>query len=247
MYVCGVARAALLVHAQDPIDVRQYEQYRQLVARRRIGEPIAYLTGAREFWSLPFGVSPAVLIPRPETELLVENALARIRRDAEWTVADLGTGSGAIALAIAHERPRCRIVATDISTEALDVARGNALRLGVTNVEFCRGDWLTPLTGRRFDIILSNPPYVRADDPHLCEGDVRFEPRNALVGGPDGLDAIRRIVADTRARLRPGGWLLLEHGYDQAEMVAEFLLNFGFRDVACRRDLAGHARVTEAR
>ena len=192
-------------------------------------------------------MTPDVLIPRPETELLVEQALAHIPEDAEWTVADLGTGSGAIALAIATERPHCRLIATDNSAAALAVARANATRLGIANVEFRHGEWLKPLAGMRFDVIVSNPPYVRANDPHLTQGDVRFEPESALVAGADGLDAIRRIAADAVSYLRPGGWLLLEHGYDQAQSVRALLESHGYDMVASCRDTAGHERVTEGR
>jgi release factor glutamine methyltransferase len=247
MHVCGATRAALITRSSESLDTEQYDRLRRLVAHRRAGEPLAYLTGTREFWSLALNVTPAVLIPRPETELLVECALARIPRDADSAVADLGTGSGAIALAIAHERPHCRVIATDTSPAALAVARDNAHHLGIGNVEFRLGDWLAPLGGKQFDIIVSNPPYVRADDPHLQEGDPRFEPKAALVGGLDGLDAIRHIAADARARLRSGGWILLEHGYDQADVVAKILADAGFCDIECHRDLAGNARVIEAR
>jgi len=247
MHVSDKTRAALLMHATDLLDPQRADHLQQLVARRQAGEPIAYLTGRREFWSLALHVTPAVLIPRPETEVLVECALARIARDAESTIVDLGTGSGAIALAIAHERPRCHVIATDTSTLALDIARDNAYRLGIRNVEFHLGDWLDSLTGRQFDVIVSNPPYVRADDPHLQQGDLRFEPQAALVGGPDGLDAIRRIAATAAARLKEGGWLLIEHGHDQAFDVAQIFRNASLPEVMLHRDLAGHARVTEAR
>ncbi len=208
-------------------------------------------------------ITPAVLIPRPETELLVERALARIPPDARWTIVDAGTGSGAIALAMARERPRCRVIATDRSPEALAIARANAQRLDIANVEFREGEWLEPLgnCSRRCstssipgvvgklpsEMVVSNPPYVRADDPHLNEGDVRFEPKGALVGGPDGLDAIRVLAQQAFAHLMPGGWLLFEHGYDQATTVATILAEAGFCEIAVHRDLAGHDRVTECR
>lgn len=247
MHICNVTRSALITHSPDPLSAPQHEKFQQLLARRQNGEPIAYLVGTREFWSLSFKVTPAVLIPRPETELLVESALAHIPRHGTYAIADLGTGSGAVGLAIAHERPRCRISLTDISSDAIGVARDNAYRLGIRNVEFLLGSWLTPLADKPFDVIVSNPPYVRADDPHLQLGDVRFEPRTALVSGADGLDAIRHIAVESRSRLRAGGRLLLEHGYDQASAVADILVTAGFDDVTHRRDLAGHTRVTEAR
>jgi release factor glutamine methyltransferase len=244
MHITGLARTALITHAQELLLPENEKRLHALLARRAHGEPVAYLTGKREFWSLDLCVTPDVLIPRPETELLVEQALAHIPDDAEWTVADLGTGSGAIALAIATERPHCRLIATDNAAAALAVARANATRLGIARVEFRQGEWLKPLAGMRFDVIVSNPPYVRANDPHLTQGDVRFEPESALVAGADGLDAIRRITADAVSGLRPGGWLLFEHGYDQAQAVRALLETHGYDRVASCRDTAGHERVT---
>lgn len=247
MHVTGLARTALITRAHEPLPPEHEERLQGLFARRARGEPVAYLTGKREFWSLELNVTPDVLIPRPETELLVEQALAHIPDDAEWTVADLGTGSGAIALAIATERPHCRLIATDNSAAALAVARANATRLGVAKVEFRHGEWLKPLAGMRFDVIVSNPPYVRANDPHLTQGDVRFEPESALIAGADGLDTIRCIAADAVSCLRPGGWLLFEHGCDQAQAVRALLESHGYDRVATCRDTAGHERVTAGR
>ncbi|MGN6313584.1 MAG: peptide chain release factor N(5)-glutamine methyltransferase, partial [Rhodanobacteraceae bacterium] len=219
-----------------------------LIARRARGEPIAYLIGSRGFHALELRVSPDVLIPRPETELLVELALARIPVDAECRVADLGTGSGAIALSIARERPRARVLATDASGAALAVARDNARRLNLTNVGFAQGDWCAALgDGCDFDLIVSNPPYIAEDDPHLREGDLRFEPRAALASGADGLDAICAIVRDARAHLRGGGWLLLEHGFAQGAQVRALLQESGYREVFTERDLEGRERTTGAR
>lgn len=246
-HVTGCSPVDLVAHAERVLTEAETQSLRELVARRRAGEPVAYLTGSREFWSMTLQVTPAVLIPRPETELLVEQALARIPPDAHWNIADLGTGSGAIALALAHERPGCRVHACDSATQALDVARANAARLGIANIEFFHGDWLAPLAHRVLEMIVSNPPYVRADDRHLNEGDVRFEPISALVGGADGLDAIRAIAKQAFARLLPGGWLLLEHGPDQATAVADILTAAGFCEILCHRDLAGRDRVTECR
>lgn len=242
MQVCRWSRAELLARDREPLTMAQAAELAGLLARRQQGEPIAYLTGRREFWSLDLTVSPATLIPRPETELLVERALARIPEDAAWSLADLGTGSGAIALAIAKERPRCRVVATDSSSAALAVARANAARLDLS-VDFRHGDWLTPLAGERFDLLVSNPPYVAADDPHLAA--VRHEPIAALAAGPDGLDAIRAIVPKARASLKPGGWLLLEHGYDQGDAVGALLRAHRYNQVRCYTDLAGRDRVSE--
>ncbi|HJX18172.1 MAG TPA: peptide chain release factor N(5)-glutamine methyltransferase [Acidiferrobacterales bacterium] len=247
MHVTGLARTALITRLQEPLQPEHEERLEELLARRARGEPVAYLTGKREFWSLELNVTPDVLIPRPETELLVEQALARIPENADWTVADLGTGSGAIALAIATERPHCRLIAIESSSAALAVARANATRLDIANVDFRHGEWLKPLAGMRFDVIVSNPPYVRANDPHLTQGDVRFEPESALVAGADGLDSIRCIAADAVLCLRPGGWLLFEHGYDQAQAVRALLATHGYDRVASCRDTAGHERVTAGR
>lgn len=247
MHVTGLTRTALITRAGVALSDDQEARLRDLVERRSQGEPVAYLTGTREFWSLDLTVTPEVLIPRPETELLVEQTLMRIPSDAACLIADLGTGSGAIALAIASERPRCRVMATDASPAALAVARGNARRLGIGNVEFLEGEWFAPLAGLTFDLIASNPPYIAAADPHLSQDDVRFEPRTALVSGGDGLDAIRLIAVQASAHLQSGGWLLLEHGYDQATAVRAMLGTNGLTDITSFADLAGHARVTVGR
>jgi len=199
-----------------PLPEAIHAAFTALIERRQQGEPIAYITGRREFWSLDLAVSPATLIPRPETELLVEQALARIRLEEPSRIADLGTGCGAIALAIAHERPQARVLAIDSSDAALEIARANAESLGVASIEFHLGEWFAPVENQRFDIVVSNPPYLRADDPHLRVGDLRFEPRAALVAGTEGLEAIRAIAHAALAHLAAGGWLLLEHGFDQA-------------------------------
>ena len=222
----------------------QQTAFDDLIRKRQQGEPVAYLTGEREFWSMPFLVTSDTLIPRPETELLVEQALARLPADAPQTVVDLGTGSGAIALALAKERPNWQLTATDASFAALRIAEKNARRLKLDNVRFEYGSWYTPLRAQRFHAIVSNPPYVADRDPHLAQGDVRFEPNSALVSGDDGLDDIRQIVAGAPAHLLPSGWLLLEHGYDQGELVAALLRQHGFAAVETLRDLAGQLRVT---
>ncbi|HXH04604.1 MAG TPA: peptide chain release factor N(5)-glutamine methyltransferase [Candidatus Competibacteraceae bacterium] len=231
-------------HTSAPAELATF---RELLARRRAGEPVAYLLGEREFWSLPLAVTPATLIPRPETELLVELALARLPPERPLRVADLGTGSGAIALAIARERPYAQVVATDVAADTLAVAQHNAHRLRLTNVVWRQGSWCAPLAGERFDLIVSNPPYLAADDPHLTLGDLPFEPRRALVAGHDGLDAIRAIVAQAPSHLLPGGWLLLEHGYDQGERVLALLTAAGFVEVQGACDLAGIHRVSLGR
>lgn len=247
MHVTGLTRAQLITRAAEPLTPDPQSRLEALLARRARGEPIAYLTGAREFWSMELRVTPAVLIPRPETELLVEQALALIPKEAAWTLADLGTGSGAVALALARERPRCRVIATDASEAALAVARANAQRLGLRNIEFRHGEWLAPLAGLTLDLVVSNPPYVADGDPHLDQGDLRFEPRAALVAGRDGLDALRTIAADARERLKPGGWLLLEHGQEQRLAVRGILQANHYCDLRCHTDLAGLDRVSVGR
>jgi len=236
--------AWLFAHGDEAIDAAAQQRFEALLARRIEGEPVAYLTGRRGFWAFDLLVSPQTLIPRPETELLVELALERASPDAALRMADLGTGSGAIALALAHERPRARVIAVDVSDGALEIARANARALRLANLEFRQGDWLAPLAGERFDLIASNPPYIGDDDPHLREGDLRFEPARALSSGPDGLAAIDTIVRDAPAHLHPGGWLLLEHGWEQGEPVRGLLRAAGFEDVRTHRDLEHRDRVT---
>lgn len=221
----------------------QQEQFEALLARRDSGEPVAYLTGQREFWSLPFTVTRDTLIPRPETETLVAQALSVIPRDIPVDIADLGTGSGAIALALAHERPQARILATDCSDAALAIARENAQQLGISNVEFVTGDWCGALGDRLFDLLVSNPPYIAERDQHLAEGDVHFEPRGALASGTDGMTALTAIAGHARHHLRDGGWLMLEHGYNQQVAVMGLLLSLGYRDISDHPDDAGLSRV----
>jgi release factor glutamine methyltransferase len=241
------ARTWLLAHAGDGAAPETRARFRELLERRLRGEPVAYLTGEREFWSRRFHVGQEVLIPRPETEHLVETALELLAPDAASRIADLGTGSGAIAVTLALERPRCRVLATDLSPPALAIAAENARLLGAANVEFRHSDWFSALGGERFALIASNPPYVAAGDPHLERGDVRFEPALALASGDDGLAAIRALVAGARYHLEAGGWLLLEHGWEQADAVARLLQEHGYTAVACREDLAGIARVALGR
>jgi release factor glutamine methyltransferase len=243
-HALGVSRARLYAWPEHAPDPAERDAFERLVAARARGEPLAYLTGRREFWSLDLAVTPDVLIPRHDTELLVELALERIPRQRALRIADLGTGSGAVALAIARERPLACVTATDASAAALDVARRNAERLGIGNVAFAAGDWYAAVGDARFDLIVSNPPYIAADDAHLGEGDLRFEPASALASGPDGLDAIRSIVGGASAHLTNGGALLLEHGFDQSLPVRALLEAAGFDGVASVRDTAGHERVT---
>jgi release factor glutamine methyltransferase len=244
-HVLNKPRSYLLTWPEKVLSADAVATFEALLARRVAGEPVAYLLGSRGFYGLDLAVSAAVLIPRPETELLVEAALVRLP-SASNCVADLGTGSGAIALALAHERRDARVVAVDVSPLALAVARANAQALGL-NVDFRLGSWCEALADDEFDMIVSNPPYIRADDAHLQQGDVRFEPVLALASGADGLDAIRSIIACAPAHLKTGGWLLFEHGYDQAEAVARLLRAAGFLAVEALLDLQGHARVTLGR
>lgn len=241
--VLGKTRAWLIAHADEAADADAERAFAALVERRGKGEPIAYILGEREFYGLELHVTPAVLIPRPETELLVELALARMPGNAPMRVLDLGTGSGAIAVVLAKQRPQARLTAVDLDYPALSVARANAKRHGVS-VRFLCGDWFGALPGQSFDLIVANPPYVAAADPHLAAGDLRFEPQRALVGGADELDCIRAIVAKAPAHLQVGAWLLFEHGYDQAEACRALLQAQGYQQVQSWPDLAGIPRVT---
>jgi release factor glutamine methyltransferase len=241
-YALRVERHWMVAHGADSVPVVQAKAVEALFARRREGEPIAYITGEREFYGLALHVTPSVLIPRPETELVVEQALALIAGRRTPKVLDLGTGSGAIAVAIAHARRDAQVCASDASAEALAVASRNALRHAVA-VRFVQGDWFAALGEERFDLIASNPPYVAHGDPHLEEGDLRFEPQAALRGGPDGMDCIRRIADAARMHLTPGGWLVLEHGYDQGPACVRLLVGFGYTDVVDAQDLSGLPRV----
>lgn len=246
-YVLGATRSYLHTWPERNVDTAQLAQFYALIERRRAGEPIAYITGRREFWSLELNVTRDTLIPRAETELLVELALQRIPAPAVWNIADLGTGCGAIALALARERPHCKIVAADISPAALEVARANARQLNIHNIEFrladITGQWHAPLKAECFDMIVSNPPYVSSHDPHLTQDDLRFEPRMALEAGADGLRDLRAIATQVRPHLKPGAWLLLEHGFDQAAELARILSNLGYHDIEDYEDIAGMPRT----
>jgi len=235
-------RAWVMAHGDDPIPDAQAHEIEALFARRRAGEPMAYIIGEREFYGLSLRVNASVLIPRPETELVVEQVLLLLRGRPAPRVLDLGTGSGAIAVAIAHERSDGEVWASDASADALAVASANAARHGVA-LRLVRGDWLSAIGDERFDVIASNPPYVADGDRHLAEGDLRFEPRAALVGGADGLDCIRQIAAVARARIVPGGWLIFEHGCDQGPACVELLLGLGYVSVSDTPDLSGLPRV----
>ena len=242
-HVIGKPRSWLFAHPEMPVNGQTASRFDRMIEQRLKGAPIAYLTGRREFWSLDLQVTPDTLIPRPETELLVERALA-IPLPAEARVADLGTGSGAVAAALASERPAWHIIATDTSEEALNVATANFHRLGLERVEPRLGTWFTPLAGERFDLIVSNPPYIARGDRHLSEGDVAHEPRAALSSGPDGLDALRILAGGARAHLVPGGWLMVEHGWNQGAAVRELFVAAHFTSVETYRDSADRERVT---
>ncbi|WP_395771950.1 peptide chain release factor N(5)-glutamine methyltransferase [Arenimonas sp.] len=240
-------RAWLYAHADDELAPVHRDAFRNLQVRRKAGEPVAYLTGLRGFWSLELRVTSDTLIPRPETELLVETALARLHPERTATVLDLGTGSGAVALAIAVERPLAQVTAVERSPAALAVAKDNAQRLKLERVNFETGNWYEGFGGHRFDVIVSNPPYIEDGDTHLDHGDLRYEPRTALVSGLDGLDDIRQIIVQAPGYLLPGGWLLLEHGWQQGAAVRGLLEGAGFREIMTELDLEGRDRVSLGR
>jgi release factor glutamine methyltransferase len=238
----SLTRTQLITGARVGVDA--VARFESLVARRAAGEPVAYLLGRREFWSLEFEVDPAVLVPRPETELLVERALALVSAP-DAAVADLGTGSGAIAIALAHERPGWRIVATDASDTALALARRNGARHAPGRIEWLAGDWYAPLAGRRFHALLSNPPYIAGDDPVLAGDGLKFEPRRALTPEGDGHAALLTLINGAPGHLEPGGWLAFEHGESQGQRLRAALEARGFTHVTSHRDLAGRERITE--
>ncbi len=253
----GRDRGYLFAYPEARLSPLQQQRFEEWLSRRAEGEPLAYLSGQREFWSLPLRVTADTLIPRPETETLVEQCLLRIPAAARWRIADLGTGTGAIALALAKERPGCSVTASDCSAAALAIAADNAQRLGLNGLRFCQGDWCDALASRagngsgsdsdKFDLVVSNPPYIAEHDPHLGRGGLTYEPRGALTAGEDGLDALRRIIVQARAYLVAGGWLLLEHGYDQGDKVLDLLATTGYDSLRDISDLAGLPRVAVAR
>jgi len=241
--VLNVNRAWLIAHENDDLDEKLNGLFQTHIARRLNGEPIAYILGKREFYGLELIVTPDTLIPRPDTEILVEVALAKILQD-KINVLDLGTGTGAIALAIAKNRPQANLIAVDASSAALQVATKNAQQLALTNVEFILSNWFENLNDMRFDVIVSNPPYIAQNDVHLSQGDLRFEPASALASGADGLNDIRQIVANSLIYLKPQGWLMLEHGYDQAAQVQDLMADTGLVNIETFKDFGGNDRVT---
>ena len=245
-YLLNKDRSYLRGWPDKELTEQQQAQFTLLVERRYQNEPLAYITGQREFWSLTLNVTPATLIPRPETELLVEKALDHIPVESSWRIADLGTGSGAIALALASERRNCQLFATDISSAALKVATGNAQRLNLHNIHLCQGSWCEALPPLLFHMIVSNPPYIGENDPHLLEEGLLFEPHAALSPGGDSLAAIRTIIQQTKKLLCSPGWLLLEHGFDQGEAVRRLLSHCDYSGITTYQDLAGHERLTMA-
>ncbi len=242
-FVTGKARTYLLAFGETQLSAEQEAQLATLLARRKTGEPVAHLVGEREFWSLPLYVSPATLIPRPDTECLVEQALSRLPAQA-CRILDLGTGTGAIALALASERPDCEVTAVDVMPDVVALARRNVARLGFPNVTVLQSSWFSALDNRTFGMIVSNPPYIDEHDPHLTQGDVRFEPLTALVAANEGLADIVHIVTTSRQHLLPGGWLLVEHGWTQGDAVRDVFIAAGYRAVETCRDYGGNDRLT---
>lgn len=243
-HVLDVDAAFLAAHPDYPLTAMQTKAIHDVMTKRIAGIPVAYLTGRQGFYDLVFEVTPDVLIPRPETELLVETALTMIPPDRPCNILDLGTGSGVIAIALAKNRPRARVLALDISIRALLLARRNAERLSVSNIDFVASDWYAALGSIRFDGIVANPPYIASNDPHLQQGDLRFEPALALVAKHDGLSCLQKIIAQAPPFLHAGGWLLCEHGYDQASACRELLTTAGFTGLICRSDLAQIDRIS---
>lgn len=242
-HVLGSDRSRLYAYPEVTLQSGQQSAFEKLIDQRQTGYPVAYLTGKKEFWSIELTVNQDTLIPRPDTECLLESVLDRIPLNQPGRIADLGSGSGAIAIAIASERPHCRIVATDINESTLAIARENAERLQLNQIDFIQSNWFTNVEGR-FDVIVSNPPYISENDPHLLSGDIKHEPVSALIAGPDGLDAIRVICQQAKNFMNLQGWLLLEHGYDQADSVHKLLQENGFTGIFTRSDYAGHERVS---
>ncbi len=237
----------LLTWPERALSAEQWQLYQTLVTKRVAGEPVAYIIGEREFWSLSLKVSPATLIPRPDTEVLVEQALKKVLNHADTHIVDLGTGTGAIALALASELPKAEVFASDLHEDAVNLAKYNASELGLSRVQVKQGSWFSPFAGQKFDLVVSNPPYIDPADPHLSQGDVRFEPSSALTAEQHGLADIDHIASHAPSYLKAGGWLLLEHGFDQKEAVQQLLTAKGFVEVFTEQDYGGMDRVTGGR
>jgi len=247
MHVLGKPRSHLHAWPEAPLDTGQLTRFESLLAKRATGHPVAHLTGHQEFWSLDLEVTTHTLIPRPDTELLVEQALAQLPADQPLRILDAGTGGGAIALALGHERPHWQVFANDRSPACLAVADKNATRLGVSNVHFFTGNWCEAIADQSLDALISNPPYIAEQDQHLAQGDVRFEPASALTAGTDGLDDLKQLAEAASRVLKPAGHIFLEHGFDQADKARILMKNNGLIDPTSARDLAGHERVSRAR
>lgn len=245
-HVLGQSREYCFSHLDAEVEAGVSSDYLALVHRRQQGEPVAYITGRRAFWDLDLAVTPKVLVPRPETELLVEAALELVEESAPARVADLGTGSGAIAISLARSRPHWQLIAVDIDAEALAVAQNNAGKYKITNMEFIQASWCDELGSGLMDLIVANPPYVAADDPHLQDGDLRFEPIVALQSGDAGYADLFAIASGARDHLKPGGWLLMEHGFEQHQRLCDKLQALGYTAIEGRKDLAGHWRMVQA-
>lgn len=246
-HVLKVNRAWLIAHENKALSPENFTQFQQLIERRKNGEPIAYILGYREFFGLKLKVTPDTLIPRPDTETLVEAALEKISKNQSSNVLDLGTGTGAIALVIAKNRPQSLVTAVDFSENALKIAQENAENLNIQNITFLQSDWFSALENRRFDVIVSNPPYIEENDAHVGQGDLRFEPKSALTSGADGLDDIRKIIFESAGFLKPQGWLMLEHGYNQAQAVQNLMAAEGLMEITTIKDFGGNERVTMGR
>lgn len=245
-FVLRCNSAHLAAWPEKELSEEQQSHYLQLIQKRQQGSPVAHLTGQREFWSLNFSVNDSTLIPRPETETLIEYILAEFNHRETLKLLDMGTGTGAIAIAIAKEKPGWEIVASDVSAEALKLARQNSEQHQTANITFIQSDWFENISADDFDIIVSNPPYIASDDPHLQQGDVRFEPLSALTSGPEGMDDIEQLCSHAADYLNNNGWLIIEHGYNQAQQVADCFAKNGFTMIGQQQDLSGHTRMTAA-